>query len=171
MRARSSAICKMSRYSSLTILLSASFNKCYQSMTRGCIQVASFIQKMWTINKTKRVGCRVGNRDGPVICRGCHYRWCRSYTIPIKTTELSPLTWWKGLRKYNFPEGFCFCWVFSTFGLVHRKPRNGFGVAKAAKLVLCYRMLRGHTYLDYWITPNHNGLVIDWLHWVPSFLL
>ena len=39
--------------------------------------------------------------------------------------------------------------VFSSFGLVHTKLRNKLGIAKAQKLVYCYRMLRGSAELDY----------------------
>ena len=39
--------------------------------------------------------------------------------------------------------------IFSSFGLIHNKIRNRLGVEKAAKLVFCYRMLRGKEDLDY----------------------
>ena len=35
--------------------------------------------------------------------------------------------------------------VFSSFGIVHTKLRKRLGVERAAKLVYCYRMLRGKT--------------------------
>ena len=38
--------------------------------------------------------------------------------------------------------------VFSSFGLVHTKLRNRLGVERAAKLVFCYRMLRGNMNVD-----------------------
>lgn len=39
--------------------------------------------------------------------------------------------------------------IFSNFGLIHSKLRNRLGVNTAAKLVMCYRMLRGPKELDY----------------------
>ena len=39
--------------------------------------------------------------------------------------------------------------MFPSFGLVHNKICNRLGVEKAAKLVFCYRMLRGKGDLDY----------------------
>ena len=36
-----------------------------------------------------------------------------------------------------------------SFSLIHTKMRNRIGVAKALKLVFCYRLLRGSTDLDY----------------------
>ena len=80
-------------------------------------------------------------------------------------TTTTGVTWWGALQKYPFPEGFVDCMlqlqsacassasierVFSTFGHIHSKLRNKLGVQKAAKLVLCYRMLRGGSEPDYW---------------------
>ena len=39
--------------------------------------------------------------------------------------------------------------VFSNFGLIQSKLRNRLGVQKAAKLVACYRILRGKEELDW----------------------
>ena len=39
--------------------------------------------------------------------------------------------------------------IFSNFGLVQSKLRNQLGLEKAAKLVMCYRQLRGKTELDW----------------------
>ncbi len=39
--------------------------------------------------------------------------------------------------------------VFSNFGLIQTKLRNRLGVEKAAKLVMCYRMLRDREVLDW----------------------
>ena len=81
-------------------------------MTRGCIQVASFIQKMWTINKTKESAVESVIETDPSYVEVVITVDAEATQFPaffFKTTELSPLTWWKGLRKYNFPEGFCFC--------------------------------------------------------------
>jgi len=41
-------------------------------------------------------------------------------------------------------------WVYSNFGLVQSKVRNQLDLEKAAKLVTCYRQLRGNTELN-WI--------------------
>ena len=38
--------------------------------------------------------------------------------------------------------------IFSNFSFVHSKLRNKLGVEKTAKLVMCYRMLRGPIVLD-----------------------
>ena len=38
--------------------------------------------------------------------------------------------------------------VFSSFGAIHTKVRNGLGNGKASKLVFCYRMLRGRKELE-----------------------
>ena len=56
--------------------------------------------------------------------------------------------------------------VFSTFGHIHSKLRNKLGVQKAAKLVLCYRMLRGGSEPDYWQSnatdnPKSNWMISD----------
>ncbi|KAJ8257170.1 hypothetical protein GJAV_G00182630 [Gymnothorax javanicus] len=82
----------------------------------------------------------------------------------FKANNLHPATWWLGMKRFNLPEGFAAfalalqtatCSsasierVFSTFSLVHSKLRNRLGPQKAAKLVFCYRMLRGQAELDY----------------------
>ena len=40
--------------------------------------------------------------------------------------------------------------VFSTFGVIQTKLRNRLGQQKAAKLVFCYRFLRGKENIDWW---------------------
>ena len=75
-----------------------------------------------------------------------------------------PIVWWKAMKLYAVPERFISMAlhlltspassasierVFSSFGLVHTKARNRLGNEKAAKLVFCYRMLRGKRELDY----------------------
>ena len=79
-------------------------------------------------------------------------------------TEVHPVTWWKGLQQFNVDTGFINLAIqllssppssasieriFSNFGAIHTKIRNRLGNAKAAKLVFCYRMLRGDQELDY----------------------
>ena len=39
--------------------------------------------------------------------------------------------------------------IFSNFGFVQNKLRNKLGISKCAKLVLCYRMLRGKEDIDW----------------------
>ena len=87
---------------------------------------------------------------------------------PVYFTEsaksINPVVWWKGLKMYSVPSSFIDLAalllaspassasierVFSSFGLIHTKVRNRLGNAKAAKLVFCYRMLRGKEELDY----------------------
>ena len=78
--------------------------------------------------------------------------------------SVAPAIWWKGMKSYNVSEGFIDIAthlltspassasierVFSSFGAVHTKARNRLGNVKAAKLVYCYRMLRGKDELDY----------------------
>ena len=82
----------------------------------------------------------------------------------FKVGSINPVTWWKGLKYAALPEGpvelmiqlHSACAssasierIFSSFGLIHNKIRNRLGVEKAAKLVFCYRMLRGKEDLDY----------------------
>ena len=78
---------------------------------------------------------------------------------------LKPTTWWKGVAACtDLPQGFLALMndlhtacassaslerIFSSFGLVHTKLRNKLGIAKAQKLVYCYRMLRGPAELEY----------------------
>ena len=40
--------------------------------------------------------------------------------------------------------------VFSNFGVIQTKLRNRLGLQKAAKLVFCYRFLRGKENIDWW---------------------
>jgi len=35
---------------------------------KSCHIVAAWIKGTWTINKTRKVGCRVANREGTVMC-------------------------------------------------------------------------------------------------------
>jgi len=82
----------------------------------------------------------------------------------FKVGSINPVTWWKGLKYAALPEGLvelmiqlqsaCASFasierIFSSFGLIHNKICNRPGVEKAAKLVFCYRMLRGKEDLDY----------------------
>ena len=75
--------------------------------------------------------------------------------------QMSPINWWKALKKYGVNSGFIQTAVqilsapassasieriFSNFGHVHTKARNRLGNEKAFKLVFCYRRERQ---LDY----------------------
>ena len=91
----------------------------------------------------------------------------KSSPFPSSFFSLSvmhPVVWWKGLAKSELPEGFVDLIVslqsacassasieriFSSFGIIHSKLRNRLGVDKAAKLVFCYRMLRGKLDVEY----------------------
>ena len=84
-----------------------------------------------------------------------------------KARTMMPSTWWIAVGnscKQLLPDGFVELMVslhvatassasleriFSSFGLVITKLRNRLGLAKAQKLVFCYRMLRGPRELDY----------------------
>jgi hypothetical protein len=46
--------------------------------------------------------------------------------------------------------------IFSNFGMIQSKLRNRLGLAKAGKLVLYYRMLRGKDEID-WLTLKLYG--------------
>jgi len=77
-------------------------------------------------------------------------------------SKLDPANWWRNLkRSTKIPEiqeladimaHILSCpsssasveRIFSSFGLVHTKLRNRLDVQRAAKLVFCYRMLRGN---------------------------
>ena len=77
----------------------------------------------------------------------------------FRVSQIKSSVWWKGLLRISgFHQGFiqlmihlhsCPCSsssierIFSNFGLIHSKFRNRLGVQRAAKLVMCYRMLRG----------------------------
>jgi hypothetical protein len=39
--------------------------------------------------------------------------------------------------------------IFSNFGMIQSKLRNRLGLAKAGKLVFCYRLLRGKDEIDW----------------------
>ena len=82
----------------------------------------------------------------------------------FKITHLHPVTWWKGLRTAQLPENFSNTMVqlhsacassasiervFSSFSYIHSKLCNRLSVAKASKILFCYRMLRGAKELDY----------------------
>lgn len=78
--------------------------------------------------------------------------------------SLPPLTWWKATAAFGVPSSFISLAslllgtppssasierIFSSFGAIHTKIRNRLGNEKTAKLVFCYRMLRGNLDLDY----------------------
>ena len=44
--------------------------------------------------------------------------------------------------------------IFSNFGAIQTKLRNRLGLEKAAKLVSCYRELRGGAELYWWISEH-----------------
>lgn len=84
-----------------------------------------------------------------------------SFFAPQVISSLDSVDWWKSLRRVTKrPEiqeladivvHLLSCpassasveRVFSNFGIIHTKLRNRLGVERAAKLVFCYRMLRG----------------------------
>lgn len=54
------------------------------------------------------------------------------------------------IRLHNMPSSSASIErIFSNFGHIQSKLRNRLGVQKCAKLVLCFRMLRGKMELDY----------------------
>ena len=82
----------------------------------------------------------------------------------FKTTDVKAKVWWKALYNTKICPEFIHLMVklhsipcssasieriFSNFSYIHSKLRNRLGVQKAAKLVFCYRMLRGHNDLDW----------------------
>lgn len=82
----------------------------------------------------------------------------------FKATNLHPVIWWTSLKRTSLSPAFIDLMialhtatassasierVFSTFSLIHSKLRNRLGVKRAAKLVFCFRMLRGKDDLDY----------------------
>ena len=82
----------------------------------------------------------------------------------FKATSLHPATWWLGMKRCGLPDGFVDLAralqsatassasierVFSTFSLIHNKLRNRLSPDTAAKLVFCFRMLRGKQELEY----------------------
>jgi len=82
--------------------------------------------------------------------------------------KLEPSVWWTSIKKtcknvnaelydlaitlLHLPsssasiEG-----IFSNFGVIQTKLRNRLGTQKAAKVVTCYRKLRGEIDLDWWL--------------------
>ena len=84
-----------------------------------------------------------------------------SLNSPVCIEEMHPVAWWKSVQhsKCGINSDLCQLAVtllnlpsssasiekkFSNFGIVQTKLRNRLGVEKAAKLVMCYRRLRGH---------------------------
>jgi len=84
--------------------------------------------------------------------------------------QMSPVLWWTSisnckckvsphlisttLKLLCLPSSSAVTeWVFPNFSLVQTKPRNQLGLEKAAKLVTCYRQLRGNAALD-WRMPR-----------------
>lgn len=82
--------------------------------------------------------------------------------------SINPVTWWTAVGKTQETEGFskdCLQHIafllscpassasteriFSNFGVIHSKLRNRLGKNTAAKLVMCYWMLRGPIAVDY----------------------
>ena len=80
--------------------------------------------------------------------------------------NLKPTVWWNCLQKTNsgVPSELCDLAIlllklpassasieriFSNFSLIQTKLRNRLGIEKAAKLVACYRSLRGANELDW----------------------
>jgi hypothetical protein len=90
----------------------------------------------------------------------------RSFFAPQVVAKLDPVGWWKSMKRATKVQDIqeladvmthlLSCpassasveRVFSSFGLVHTKLRNRLGVERAAKLVFCYRMLRGNITTD-----------------------
>jgi len=90
----------------------------------------------------------------------------QSFFTPQVISKLDPVSWWKSLKRIsktveiqNLADVMIHLLscpassasverVFSSFGLVHTKLRNRLGVDRAAKLVFCYRMLRGSSAED-----------------------
>lgn len=90
-----------------------------------------------------------------------------SFFSPQVVAKLDAVTWWKNLKRvskhndiqeladvvihlHSCPASSASVErVFSSFGIVHNKLRNRLGVERAAKLVFCYRMLRGSVSDDY----------------------
>ena len=89
-----------------------------------------------------------------------------SFFQPDVVAKMDPVSWWKSMKRATKrPEIEALAdvmihllsspassasveRVFSSFGLVHTKLRNRLGVERAAKLVFCYRMLRGNMNVD-----------------------
>jgi len=86
-----------------------------------------------------------------------------SFFAPQVISNLDPVSWGKSLQRAtkrpeirelaNIVVHLLSCpassasveRVFSSFSLIHTNLRNRLGVERAAKLVFCYRMLRGKT--------------------------
>jgi len=85
----------------------------------------------------------------------------QSYFAPQVISNMDPAGWWKSLQRVTKQKELqeladimvhlLSCpassasveRVFSSFGIIHTKLRNRLGFERAAKLVFCYRMLRG----------------------------
>jgi hypothetical protein len=80
--------------------------------------------------------------------------------------KLSPCLWWKSIKSMHKkvnpelcdlatlllqlpPSSASIEHIFSSFGAVQTKLRNRLGIQKAAKLVACYRTLRGKVEIDW----------------------
>ena len=89
----------------------------------------------------------------------------QSLTNESVTMNVSPAVWWKSVEKLT-PLNPLFCQlarklmgmpassasierIFSNFGLIQTKLRNKLGIQKCAKLVFCYRMLRGKDEIEW----------------------
>ena len=82
-----------------------------------------------------------------------------------KVSSMDAVTWWKAVGKSSaLPSSFIGLVnqlltspassasverIFSNFSYVHSKLKNRLGVERAAKLVFCYRTLRGPKEPDY----------------------
>lgn len=81
----------------------------------------------------------------------------------LQTKDVQAKVWWKALKNKEMCEfvelmvrlhsmpcsSASIERIFSNFSYIHNKLRNRLGVQKAAKLVFCYRMLRGHKDFDW----------------------
>ena len=92
--------------------------------------------------------------------------------------DMNVVTWWVALNaSMQLPEGFLALMlqlhsacassaslerVFSNFGIIQSRLRNRLGLQKAAKLVFCYRMLRGPSELEYWMGPILRTISFIW---------
>jgi len=114
-----------------------------------CHMVASWIQRTWTINKTRRVGCML-RLSLLLMLRLQHF-------LHSSSTEMAPLTWWQGLQKYKglldtMIQLHAACAsiesIFNLWTLAQQTLKPTWcGQGSKLKLVLCYRMCRGHTNL------------------------
>ena len=119
----------------------------------------------------------------------CIHRWFRSIPASFLSSAcvdwMSPVAWWTSvanckckvspplistaLKLLHLPSSSAAIeWVFSNFGLVQSKLRNQLGLEKAAKLVTCYRQLRGNAELnwignwnEHWNGPGQTMKYLD----------